>query len=353
MEVKNRLSDEKLNIGLDRCRFVLPSVAIDGGIYRMNIEKGEKAQILDIATGEVIGVSDFNLTIKGIALKGDDYRMKLSLEKYNGVQFVLDVNIPKLLYNTNERNANNLQHLSQVNQIIEKLLGEVGVHTDMKQARLSSVEINVNSTNEKLYDAMKIIRKGFNTSNDKVFIVESKNNIESLMVKNSYLKVKVYDKAQQLQDTGQICESENLVRVEVSTKHKDAINKITNYNPSIDGVIENWDKLEKWFRDTLNKYIKKPCDEYHQAVIDDMVEMFKRGGKSRDVLLMFSVNDELTDLELYRLAVKKYYKETGKKSPNSVIKNTMNRYEKVHTETYKRLSGNIDALNELWEQVGL
>ena len=223
----------------------------------------------------------------------------------------------------------------------------------MKQARLSSVEINVNSTNEKLYDAMKIIRKGFNTSNDKVFIVESKNNIESLMVKNNYLKVKVYDKAQQLQDTGQICESENLVRVEVSTKHKDAINKITNHNPSIDGVIENWDKLEKWFRDTLNKYIKKPCDEYHQAVIDDMVEMFKRGGKSRDVLLMFSVKEELTDLELYRLAVKKYYKETGKKSPNSVIKNTMNRYEKVHTETYKRLSGNIDALNELWEQVGL
>ena len=71
---KNRLSCGKLNIGLDRCRFVLPSVAIDGGIYRMNIEKGEKAQILDIATGEVIGVSDFNLTIKGISLQDkDDY----------------------------------------------------------------------------------------------------------------------------------------------------------------------------------------------------------------------------------------------------------------------------------------
>lgn len=351
---KNRLSYGKLNIGLDRCRFVLPSVAIDGGIYRMNIEKGEKAQILDIATGEVIGVSDFNLTIKGISLQDkDDYSIKVTLMKKPSVNFVLDINIPKLLYNTNERNANNLQHLSEVNQIIEKKLAEVGVYTDMAKARISSVEININSTDKKLYDAMKIIKKGFNASNDKVFIVESKNNIESLMIKNRYMKVKVYNKAQQLQDTGQLQECENLVRVEVTTLDKGAVNTITGDNPCIDGVIENWDKLEKWFKDALTKHIKKPCDEYNKAVENAMVEKLKQGNKTYDILAMQAVEGNLVDIEIFARAMKRYYKETGKSKPHTVIKNTKNRFEKYDNELYDSLIGNIDALERLWNGIGL
>lgn len=348
------MSYGKLNIGLDRCRFVLPSVAIDGGIYRMNIEKGEKAQILDIATGEVIGVSDFNLTIKGISLQDkDDYSIKVTLMKKPSVNFVLDINIPKLLYNTNERNANNLQHLSEVNQIIEKKLGEVGVYTDMTKARISSIEININSTDKKLYDAMKIIKKGFSATNDKVFIVESKNNIESLMVKNSYLKVKVYNKSKQLQDTGQLQENENLVRVEVSTGKDKTIKQITGDKPCMDGIIENWDKLEKWFKDTIDKQIKKPCDEYNKAVESAMVEKLKQGNKTYDILAMQAVEGNLVDIEIFARAMKRYYKETGRKSPTTSIKNTKNRLKKYDDELYDSLVGNIDALERLWEGIGL
>ena len=348
------MSYGKLNIGLDRCRFVLPSVAIDGGIYRMNIEKGEKAKILDIATGEVIGVSDFNLTIKGISLQDkDDYSIKVTLMKKPSVNFVLDINIPKLLYNTNERNANNLQHLSEVNQIIEKKLGEVGVYTDMTKARISSIEININSTDKKLYDAMKIIKKGFSATNDKVFIVESKNNIESLMVKNSYLKVKVYNKSKQLQDTGQLQENENLVRVEVSTGKDKTIKQITGDKPCMDGIIENWDKLEKWFKDTINKQIKKPCDEYNKAVESAMVEKLKQGNKTYDILAMQAVEGNLVDIEIFARAMKRYYKETGRKSPTTSIKNTKNRLKKYDDELYDSLVGNIDALERLWEGIGL
>lgn len=339
---------------MDRCRFVLSSVAIDGGIYRMNIEKGEKAQILDIATGEVIGVSDFNLTIKGISLQEkDDYSIKVTLMKKPNINFILDVNIPKLLYNTNERNANNLQHLSEVNQIIEKKLSEVGVYTDMTKARVSSLEINVNSTDSKLYEAMKIIRKGFNASNEKVFIVESKNNIESLMVKNSYLKVKVYNKSQQLQDTGQLYENESLIRVEVSTGKDKTIKQITGNNPCIDGFIENWGKLEKWFKDTIDKQVKKPCDEFNQSVIDEMVEQLKEGHKTYDVLTYHAEQGNLVDMELFARAMKRYYKEVGKSKPHTVIKNTKARYERLYKTKYDNLVGNIEALEKLWEGIGL
>lgn len=351
---KSKLNYEKLNIGLDRCRFVLPSVAIDGGIYRMNIEKGEKAQVLDIATGEVIGVSDFNLTIKGISLQDkDDYSIKVTLMKKPSVNFVLDINIPKLLYNTNERNANNLQHLSEVNQIIEKKLAEVGVYTDMTKARISSLEININSTDKKLYDAMKIMRKGFNATNDKVFIVESNNEIESLMVKNSYLKVKVYNKSQQLQDTAQLQDNENLVRIEVSTGHQKPINIITGDNPSMDGIIENWDKLEKWFKDTIDKQIKKPCDEFNKAVESAMVQELKQGHKTYDILTLQAEQGNLVDLEIFSRAMKRYYKEVGKTKPHTLIKNTKNRFEKLNKCRYDAMTGNIDALERLWDGIGL
>lgn len=345
---------KKLNIGLDRCRFVLSGVAIDGGIYRMNIEKGEKAQILDIATGEVIGVSDFDLTIKGISLQEkDDYTIKVTLMKKPNINFVLDVNIPKLLYNTNERNASNLEHLTEVNQIIQKKLSEVGVYTDMTKARVSSLEINVNSTDSKLYDAMKIIRKGFNASNEKVFVVESKNNIESLMVKNRYIKVKVYNKTQQLQDTGQLYENKNLVRIEVTTLDSRTINTITGNDPTIDGIIENWDKVENWFRSVIEKHIKKPCEEYNKAVENAMVQELKQGHRTYDILTLQAEQGNLVDLELFTRAMKRYYKETGKKSPTTMIKNTKNRYEKLNKCRYDMMTGNIEALEKLWNGIGL
>ena len=76
--------NEKINIGLDRCRFVLPSISINGGLCHMHIEKGEKAEILDISTGEVIKISELKGTIKGIALKGDDdYSINLRYHNKN------------------------------------------------------------------------------------------------------------------------------------------------------------------------------------------------------------------------------------------------------------------------------
>ena len=351
---KQQLSNKKLNIGLDRCRFVLSSIAIDGRVYRMNVERGEKAEIIDITTGEIIGISDFNLTIKGISLSDtDDYRIKVTLMKKPSVAFILDVNIPKLLYNSNERNASNLQHLSEVNQIIEKKLGEHGVYTDMSKAKLSSIEVNVNSADPKLYDAMKLIKKGFNTTNDKVFTTESNNNIESLMVKNTYLKLKVYNKAKQLADTNQIYDNENLIRLEISTNHKKTLETITVLNPTLDGIIEHWDKLEKWFIDVVKKQVKKPTDEFNKSVVNTMVEQLKQGHKTYDILALQCEQGNLVDMDLFAQAMKQYYKETGKKSPSTVIRNTKARYEKINKQQYDTLVGNIEALNNLWEQLGL
>ena len=118
--------------------------------------------------------------------------------------------------------------MKEVNHIIEKKLEEIGIFTDMNMARISNIEVNVNSSDKKLYDAMKVIKKGWNSTNDKVFITESHDKIESLMIKNSYLKIKVYNKIKQLKDTSQLHVNKNLVRIEVSTNHKKVLNRISN-----------------------------------------------------------------------------------------------------------------------------
>ena len=347
------IENKLLPIGLDRSKFILDTIKVNGGNGMYHLERGEKTEIIDIDTGEVIGISEFDMVVKGISLNDtDDYSIRLGLKKQS-TQFVLDVNIPKLLYNSNEYNAHNIEHLTQINQIIEKKLNDYGVIIDMSKARLSSLEINVNSTDSNLYNALKLIKKGLNNSDEKVFTVESKNNIETLMIKNKYVKIKVYDKAQQLEDSGQLRQNDSLIRLEVSTNNNTAINTITNYNPTLDGVIDNWDKLEKWFIDTVNKKIRIPCNKFTEQVVEEMVEQLKEGHKTYDILTLQAEKGNLVDVELFAMAMKKYYKLVGKKSPHSMIKNTKARYEKINKKQYDTLIGNINALNELWKQLGL
>lgn len=347
------IENKLLPIGIDRNKFILDTIKVNGGNRMYHLERGEKTEIIDVDTGEVIGISEFDMVIKGISLNNtDDYSIKLGLKKQS-TQFVLDVNIPKLLYNTNEYNAHNKEHLLKVNDIIEKRLNDYGVITNMSKARLSSIEINVNSNDPKLYNALKLIKKGLNNTNEKVFTVENKNKIETLMIKNNYIKIKVYDKVKQLEDSGQLRQNDSLIRLEVTTVDKRILDVITNYNPTIEGIVENWDKLEKWFIDTIDKQIRIPCNKFNEQVIEEMVEQLKEGHKTYDILTLQAEKGNLVDVELFAIAIKKYYKLVGKKSPHSMIKNTKTRYEKINKKQYDTLVGNINALNNLWKQLGL
>ena len=68
---------------------------------------------------------------------------------------------------------------------------------------------------------------------------------------------------------------------------------------------------------------------------------------------MQAVEGNLVDIEIFARAMKRYYKETGRKSPTTSIKNTKNRLKKYDDELYDSLVGNIDALERLWEGIGL
>ena len=154
-------------------------------------------------------------------------------------------------------------------------------------------------------------------------------------------------------DSGQLRQNNSLIRLEVTTIDKRILNTITNYNPTINGIIENWDKLERWFIDTINKQIRIPCNKFTEQVVEEMVKQLKEGHKTYDILTLQAEKGNLVDVELFAMAMKKYYKLVGKKSPHSMIKNTKTRYKKINKKQYDTLVGNINALNNLWKQLGL
>jgi len=61
--------------------------------------------------------------------------------------------------------------------------------------------------------------------------------------------------------------------------------------------------------------------EYRFTMADEMVEKLKQGNKTYDVLTMQAVQGNLVDIEMFADAMKKYYKDTGRKSPTTSIKN--------------------------------
>ena len=82
-----------------------------------------------------------------------------------------------------------------------------------------------------------------------------------------------------------------------------------------------------------------------------MIEELKQGHKTYDVLLNHAIQGNLVDLESFDKAMKKYYKETNKKKPHTIIKNTKARLNKINEEVYCEITGNMEALNNLWNEM--
>ena len=91
----------------------------------------------------------------------------------------------------------------------------------------------------------------------------------------------------------------------------------------------------------------------NKAVENAMVEKLKQGHKTYDILISQANKGDLVDLEIFSKAMKRYYKETGKSKPHTVIKNTKNRLERVEKTQYDSLVGNIESLEKLWNGIGL
>lgn len=341
-------------IGIDRMRLINISIkSIDLERYKGHIVGGEGIKIQEINLGQDIEVADIDITIKGNSInEKDNYLMKLKLNRVPYMDLSIDVNAPRVLYGTNEVNISNREDMySLINKIKDEFFN-IGIDINLDKAIISNFEVNYNSYNKKLLDTFKLIKRSLDQGKDKVFLVDHNGEIESLMVNLSDRKIKIYNKTKQLEDTGQITINDNTVRIEVSTNNTMLIRRLCKSKvATVDKFIMNFEELKLWFLETVRKRLKLVIEKYCKGIGNQIYNRLMQGERYYNILLGVATNGDLVDISIFDNAVKKYYKDTGKKKPNTVIKGYHRKLREYDEGLYQRLVNNLLEINKLFEEI--
>ena len=342
-----------MKIGLDRLRLnniKLKSVNVlkikaFGEIILNTNDIGYK--VVDQSTGEVIYLEELILNIAGAGCSDNSKAMQIQLNKNGGTDnwnISIGVNISKLLYGTNKLNLSDVKEIEAIPRIIDRFCREYGLEVDLDKTTVSYLEVNYNIYDKEFYKTMVIINEAWKYNDNKVFVADTKDGIESLKLKLPTREIKVYNKVKQLEDMGYICTDNDITRIEVSTSHITTIKNVLGGNKLSD-LIENYEKLVMFYRNTVTDNVYKPFKKYCDDNVKLMYKLLE-DNKASKVLDIMGLN-KVVDLDLYKQAIIKYYKDNGKKNPYRMIKNNISRIE--NKENYK---GNIARMEEFMEERG-
>ena len=278
--------------------------------------------------------------------------MKLKLNRFPYLYFSIDINAPRVIFGTNERNISNKEELEEVFEIVKEKFSNVGIEIDIKDSVISAFEVNYNMDSNKLIDSFKLIKKALSKTENKIFSVDYKEETESIMFNLSDRKIKIYNKSRQLEDSGQISQQNNLVRVEVSTTNTMLIRRLCkSKKATIKSFINNLDDIKMFYVETVNRNLKKVINSYVEELEKNIYQRFMDGEKYFDVLVGVSVSGHLADIIVFDNALKRYYKATNKKKPNTIIKNYHKKLKRYDDNLYKKIKNNLSEINKLFEEI--
>lgn len=341
-------------IGIDRMRLINIYIdSIDLKRYKGHIVAGDGMKIQEVNLGQEIEVSNLDITIKGNSTnEKDNYLMKLKLNRVPYMGLSIDVNAPRVLYGTNEVNISDKEDMYRLISKIKEEFKKVGIDVNLDKAIISNFEVNYNSYNFKLLDTFRLIKKSLDQGKEKVFLVDRNGETESLMVNLSDRKIKIYNKTKQLEDTGQIAINNNAVRIEVSTNNTMLIRRLCKYKvATVDKFIMNFEELKLWFLETVRKRLKLVIEKYCKGIEDQIYNRLMQGERYYNILLGVATNGDLVDISIFDNAVKKYYKNTGKKKPNTLIKGYHIKLREYDEKLYQRLVNNLVETNKLFNEI--
>ena len=347
------MTKDNLEIGLDRLHLSnLEVIGIDFTRFRGYYEKGKGKEIVDMRTGEVTEINKLIVKVDGISKSDkDNYKIKLELRNvYGNYHYIIKTNAPKLLYNSNESNIHKTEHLTQLKDIIVNELSKEGILIDLENATVTDFEINTNSHNPKMIDSLRMISNAWKFEGNKVPNTDTPKGLESIVLQRSERKIKVYNKAKQLDDTLQLKMYDDTVRVEVSTSIGKVIKRIIGCDNTLDNFIEGFEDIQLWYKDCIRKDIQKPLYEYVEKLENHIIDRMNNKEKTSNILLDLALNGDMVDLDIFANAIKKQYKLQGKKSPSNVIRNQI---KKLDNDLVQKLSGNLEVIQQFFDELGI
>ena len=303
-------------------------------------------------TGEVTEINKLIVKVDGISKSDkDNYKIKLELRNvYGNYHYIIKTNAPKLLYNSNESNIHKTEHLTQLKDIIVNELSKEGILIDLENATVTDFEINTNSHNPKMIDSLRMISNAWKFEGNKVPNTDTPKGLESIVLQRSERKIKVYNKAKQLDDTLQLKMYDDTVRVEVSTSIGKVIKRIIGCDNTLDNFIEGFEDIQLWYKDCIRKDIQKPLYEYVEKLENHIIDRMNNKEKTSNILLDLALNGDMVDLDIFANAIKKQYKLQGKKSPSNVIRNQI---KKLDNDLVQKLSGNLEVIQQFFDELGI
>lgn len=303
---------------------------------------------IDQDSGEVIYLSEFKMNIEGFGWCDKSYAIQLQLNKDNGYEewtVSAGINVPKLYYANNLNNIHKQDQIQGIPWVLEGYMKERGIEVDLTNATVTSLEVNYNIKDKEFYKTMTVINEAWKHSGQKVFVADTKDGIESLKLKLPTREIKVYNKVKQLQDVGYKTLGENdVTRIEVSSNHITTIKSVLGGNKLTD-LIGNYPRLVMFYKNTINNSIYKPFEKYCDDNVKMMCDLLQEGIKPSRVLDIVGMN-KIVDLDLYKQAIVKHYKDNRKTNPYNVVKNNINRVN--NKENY---IGNIQKMEEFMKEI--
>lgn len=260
----------------------------------------------------------------------------------------INITVPKVFNATNERNVTQ-EDFEYIVPMIEDILLHEKVFLDVGESNLGSFEINYNVNNQKLYDCLMLVCKAIINNGHKVYKVENKNGIQSIKIKKARHIIKIYKKSEHLQEIGQEAIEDYVVRFEVSTNVLDEKKRLLGDDITLNGLIHQWQDVEDWFKSCIKNSIKKPVNKYLKQLEDECLERLNQGVKPSQVVNDLMFKSDLIDLSVFDNAIKRHYKATGKKRPQSVIKSTHARLKKLNPKRYQEVTGNVEELEKFYK----
>lgn len=316
---------EELQIGLDR--------------YSVSMEE-EKVQLKEGVLLDTINASDNAITTQS--------------KKHKGVnRAIFSVTTPRLFNDTNEFNVTK-EDLPYVISMVTDLLVSEGIYVDTEYEYLTKFEVNSNVNDSKLFDVMIMIKNSnIFINKKKVMTTDNEDGIQSMKVLGNKYNLKVYKKTEQLLETGYTPIQQDLIRFEIEVSDHTQKERLFGKNITPNGMVNNWHKVEEFYKTCIVETIKKPVAKYLKQLENECVDKLNSGMKPSQVVNELMFTNKLVDLTVFDNAMKRHYKATGKKKPQTVIKSTHNRLKKLNEQRYNQVVGNVEILERFYQMLGI
>lgn len=356
----------KLEVGADRLE--ISNVKLIGINYRhfkeMRTQQVEKSlegiNVIDFDKDDEITISELSVVVPGLGEGESNWVIQLDLQKQKGLKgayyIKLSVNAPKMFNVTNENNVSEAKELELLPKLIEQKLAEVGVAISLEEANIKSFEVNANTTDPLFIETFELINECWKAEGGKVFIVDSSDGYESLKLKRATRTLKLYDKAKQLRQTGQVPFNDVLIRVEVSTSHITTIQRMLNNDTSFTNFCSSIGVIQRFYKRSVVDDIQKPVRVLARKLEYMIYDELEKGKKPQQIYDSF-VNDKekrnlIVDLQVFDSAMRKYYKKYKKANVARDIRNLHQKIIKsTSVENYEKLTNNIERIEQFVNKI--